>query len=209
MADQNNEVIEEKLKEKILQKENKKSFSSEKCQKIEEQVKLSLKKQDTDEALKDVTIGALVLGSSDIHFDCYETYVVIRFRIDGVLVDIFQLEHREYKMVLERMKYASNLKLNISNIPQDGKYSMAIDDRKIDVRTSTLPIAYGENIVSRILDNSKSVVDFEKLGFFWTSKRLIDKAISRNNGMLLVTGPTGSGKTTTLYTMLSKLNSRE
>ena len=107
------------------------------------------------------------------------------------------------------MKYASNLKLNISNIPQDGKYSMGIDDRKIDVRISTLPIAYWENIVSRILDNSKSVVDFEKLWFFWTSKRLIDKAISRNNGMILVTGPTGSGKTTTLYTMLSKLNSRE
>ena len=209
MADQKVFLSEEKLKEKILKKEDKKSFSSEKFRKIEEQVKLSLSKQNTDEALKDITIWALVLWSSDIHFDCYETYVVVRFRIDGVLVDIFQLTHREYKMVLERMKYASNLKLNISNVPQDGKYALVIDERKIDVRISTLPIAYWENIVSRILDNSKSVVDFEKLGFFWTTKRLIDQAISKNNGMILVTGPTWSGKTTTLYTILSKLNTRE
>lgn len=209
MAEQKVIVNEEKLKEKILKKEDKKSFSSEKFVKIEEQVKLSLKKQDTDEALKDITIWALVLWSSDIHFDCYENFVVVRFRIDGVLVDIFQLLHKEYKLVLERMKYASNLKLNISNIPQDGKYAVKIDGRKIDVRVSTLPIAYGENIVSRILDNSKSVVDFEKLWFFWTSKRLVEQAIGRNNWMILVTWPTGSGKTTTLYTILAKLNSRE
>lgn len=209
MASQNPIILEEKLKENILKKESKKSFSSEKFKKIEDQVKLSLSKQDTDEALRDITIWALILGSSDIHFDCYEKDVVIRFRIDGVLVDVFNLEHKQYKSVLERMKYSSNLKLNISNIPQDGKYSMEIDGRKIDVRISTLPIAYGENIVSRILDNSKSVVDFEKLGFFWTSKRLVDQAIARNNGMILVTWPTGSGKTTTLYTILSKLNSRE
>jgi len=209
MADQKVIIDEEKLKEKILKKESKKSFSSEKFKKIEAQVKGSLVKQNTDEALRDITIWALVLGSSDIHFDCYEEYVVVRFRIDGVLVDVFRLQHKEYKPVLERMKYASNLKLNISNVPQDGKYSMIIEERKIDVRVSTLPIAYWENIVSRILDNSKSVVDFEKLGFFWTSKRLIDQAITRNNWMILVTGPTGSGKTTTLYTMLEKLNSRE
>jgi type IV pilus assembly protein PilB len=67
---------------------------------------------------------------------------VIRFRIDGVLVDVFQLLHKEYKLILERMKYASNLKLNISNVPQDGKYAVMIDGRKIDVRVSTLPIAY-------------------------------------------------------------------
>lgn len=209
MTTQNIKITEEKLKEKILKKESKKSFSSEKFQKIEDQVKASLKKQDTDAVLKDITIWALVLGSSDIHFDCYEEYVVIRFRIDGILVDVFTLTHKEYKFILERMKYSSSLKLNISNIPQDGKYSLSIDERKVDVRISTLPIAYGENIVARILDNSKTVVDFEKLGFFWTSKRIMEKAIAKKNGMILVTGPTGSGKTTTLYTILSKLNTRE
>ena len=209
MTTQNVQITEDKLKEKILKKEDKKSFSSDKFQKIEDQVKISLKRQDTDAVLKDITIWALVLWSSDIHFDCYEEYVVIRFRIDGILVDVFRLTHKEYKFILERMKYSSNLKLNISNIPQDWKYSLAIDERKVDVRISTLPIAYWENIVARILDNSKTVVDFEKLWFFWTSKRIMEKAISKKNGMILVTGPTGSGKTTTLYTILSKLNSRE
>ncbi|QFR38974.1 type II/IV secretion system protein [Candidatus Gracilibacteria bacterium 28_42_T64] len=200
---------EEKLKEKILKHEKKHIYSSDRFKKIEEKVLSALKKQNTDEALKDITIGALVLGSSDVHYECFDDYVVVRFRIDGVLVDIFKLTLKEYKMVLERLKYSSNLKLNISNIPQDGKYDMLIDERKIDVRVSTLPIKYGENIVSRILDNSNAVVDYEKLGFFWTSKRMIDKATSKKNGMILVTGPTGSGKTTTLYTILSKLNTRE
>ncbi len=200
---------EERLKKKILQKEDKKSFSSQKFEKIEEQVHKSLEKQNTDEALRDITIGALVLWSSDIHYDCYEDYVVLRFRIDGVLADIFRMTHKQYKMIVERMKYSSNLKLNISNIPQDGKYSMVIEERKIDVRISTLPIVFWENIVARILDNTKSVVDFDKLGFFWTSERLLNQAMEKRNGMVLVTWPTWSWKTTTLYTMLSKLNSRE
>jgi len=200
---------EERLKNKILQKEDKKSFSSEKFKKIEDQVHKSLDKQDTDEALRDITIWALVLWSSDIHYDCYEDYVVLRFRIDWVLADIFRLTHKQYKMIVERMKYSSNLKLNISNIPQDGKYSMVLEERKIDVRISTLPIVYWENIVARILDNTKSVVDFDKLWFFWTSERLLKQAIEKKNGMILVTWPTWSWKTTTLYTMLSKLNSRE
>lgn len=200
---------QEKLKKKILQQEDKKLFTSQKFQKIEEQVHHSLEKQNTDEALRDITIWALVLWSSDIHYDCYEEYVVLRFRIDGVLADIFRLTHKQYKMIVERMKYSSNLKLNISNIPQDGKYSMIIDERKIDVRISTLPIAFWENIVARILDNTKSVVSFDKLGFFWTSERLLTQALEKKNGMILVTWPTWSWKTTTLYTMLSKLNSRE
>ncbi|MCP4523152.1 MAG: type II/IV secretion system protein [Candidatus Gracilibacteria bacterium] len=200
---------EEKLKEKILNNEKKKNFSSEKFHKIEDQVKKSLAKQDTDEALKDITIGALVMGSSDIHFECSETFITLRFRIDGILVDILNFTKAEYKLLLERMKYASNMKLNITNIPQDGKYAFVIEEKKIDVRVSTLPIHFGENIVARILDNSKSVVDFEQLGFFWTSKRIVEQSIKKKNGLILVTGPTGSGKTTTLYTILSKLNSRE
>ncbi|MFK7780694.1 MAG: GspE/PulE family protein, partial [Candidatus Gracilibacteria bacterium] len=84
-----------------------------------------------------------------------------------------------------------------------------IDDRKIDVRVSTLPVGSHENVVCRILDNSNAIIDFEKLGFFWTTKRILERAISQKNGMILVTGPTGSGKTTTLYTILAKLNTRE
>lgn len=200
---------EEKLKEEILSQEEKKDYKSSRFWKIEEKVKSSLKLQKTDDALKDITLWALVLWSSDIHYEVFENYVVVRFRIDGVLVDIFRLEHKEYKLVLERLKYSSSLKLNITNIPQDGKYSMVIDDRDIDVRISTLPVGKSENVVSRILDNTKAIVDFDKLWFFWTTKRIMENAISKKNGLILVTWPTGSGKTTTLYTILSKLNTRD
>jgi len=201
--------VSELLKEEILEKEAKKTYSSDKFKKIEEKVKASLKKQKTDEALKDITIWALVLWWSDVHYDTFEDYVVVRFRIDWVLVDIFRLTHKEYKTVLERLKYASSLKLNITNIPQDWKYDLNIDWRKIDVRVSTLPVWNYENAVCRILDNTNAIIDFDKLWFFWTTKRMLEKAISKRNGMILVTWPTGSGKTTTLYTILSKLNTRE
>jgi len=200
---------QEDLKEKILNSEEKKIYESQKFKKIEKQVKDSLKKQSTDSALRDITIWALVLWSSDIHYEVFENYIVVRFRIDWILVDIFKLNNQEYKLIKERLKYASSLKLNITNIPQDGKYSLKIEERDIDVRISTLPIKYWENIVCRILDNNWIIIDFEKLWFFWTTKRMLEKSLSKRNWMILVTWPTGSGKTTTLYTMLSKLNIRD
>lgn len=200
----------EALKEKILEQEEKKEIYSERFVKIEEKVKESLVRQATDDALKDISVGALILGSSDVHYECYEKEVVVRFRIDGVLVDIFNLTKAEYKKIVERLKYASGLKLNITDVPQDGKYSLQLEDEKrIDVRVSTLPIKYGENIVCRILDSQATAIDFEELGFFWTSKRMLERAITQKAGMILITGPTGSGKTTTLYTILERINTRE
>jgi len=200
----------EELKKQVLEQEKAREYKSSRFQKIENQVLESLKRQATDDALKDLSLWALVVGSSDIHYECFEDYVVVRFRIDGVLVDIFRLSEDKYKKIVERLKYAANLKLNVSNIPQDGKYTIDLQEwKKIDVRVSTLPIAYGENIVCRILDSDKAVIDFEDLWFFWTSKRMLKKAVSNKSGMILVTGPTGSGKTTTLYTILNKLNTRE
>lgn len=201
--------IQEVLKKNILKNEEKKGYFSEKFLKIEEQVKKSLKEQSTDKALIDITIWALVLWSSDIHYEVFEKYIIVRFRIDWVLVDIFKLTNQEYKLIKERLKYSSSLKLNIVEVPQDWKYSIDLGDKKIDVRVSTLPIKYWENIVCRLLDNSWIVIDFEKLWFFWTTKRMLERALSKTNWMVLVTWPTGSGKTTTLYTMLSKLNTRE
>jgi general secretion pathway protein E len=93
----------------------------------------------------------------------YEKDVIVRFRIDGVLVDIFNLQHKEYKAILERLKYSAGLKLNIVEVPQDGKYSMKIDEKKVDVRVSTLPTKYGENVVCRVLDAQKNIIDFEDL----------------------------------------------
>ena len=133
----------------------------------------------------------------------------MRIRIDGELVTIATLEKQEYKLLLERLKYKSNLKLNITEIPQDGKYRVSDDGANIDVRVSTLPVRYGENAVCRILDSTKSIPSVEELGFMWTSKRQIEKSLMKKNGTILVTGPTGSGKTTTLYSMLAGLNTSE
>ena len=201
--------VSELLKKEILKNEKKKSYFSDRFKKIEDKINLELDNRNADEALKHMTIWSLVLKSSDIHYEVFEDYVIVRFRIDWVLVDIFKLTHAKYKSILERLKYSSSLKLNITNIPQDWKYSMEIDGSKIDVRVSTLPVWDFENVVCRILDNSSAIIDFENLWFFWTTKRILEKAISKRNWMILVTWPTGSGKTTTLYTILSKLNTRE
>jgi len=198
------------LKKQILEQEQQREYHSSRFKKIEDQVKWGLSKQATDDALRDISLGALIVWSSDIHYECYESYVIVRFRIDGVLVDIFRLTKAEYKKITERLKYSANLKLNIDTIPQDGKYSLNVEDnKKIDVRVSTLPIAYGENIVCRILDSANTIIDFEDLWFFWTSKRMLNKSVENKSWMILVTWPTGSWKTTTLYTILNKLNSRE
>ncbi len=100
---------------------------------------------------------------------------------------ITELEKSEYKLLLERLKYKSNLKLNITEVPQDGKYRITDGGDRIDVRVSTLPVRYGENAVCRILDSTKSIPTVGDLGFMWTSKRQIDKALKKKNGTLLVT----------------------
>jgi type IV pilus assembly protein PilB len=170
----------------------------------------SLKVQDSDKALILITKWALGLGSSDIHYDLTETEARVRMRIDGALSNIFSLTLQEYKLLLERLKYKSELKLNLTQIPQDGKYRITeVEDGHIDVRVSTLPVKTGENVVCRILDSTKSIPNVGELGFVWTSKRQIDKSLAKKSGMILVTGPTGSGKTTTLYSMMQELNTEE
>ena len=176
---------------------------------LEKVIHDTLKKQDSDAALTLITKWALGFGSSDIHYDAQEHDIKVRLRIDGELEDVATLSKGEYKLLLERLKYKSNLKLNITEIPQDGKYRLTENSDRIDVRISTLPVRYGENTVCRILDSTKSIPKVEELGFMWTSKRQIDRSMKKKNGTILVTGPTGSGKTTTLYSMLTGLNTHE
>ncbi len=156
-----------------------------------------------------ITKGALALGSSDIHYDQGETETYIRLRIDGSLEKVCTLSRGEYKLVLERVKYKSDLKLNITTVPQDGKYRLVTENDKIDVRVSTLPVSYGENMVCRILDSGRKIPSVDDLGFMWTAKRQVEKSLKKKNGTILVTGPTGSGKTTTLYSMLTELNTED
>lgn len=117
----------------------------------------ALSRQDSDATLTLVTKGSLGFNSSDIHYDVGEHDVKVRLRIDGELMTIATLTHAEYKLLLERLKYKSDLKLNITEIPQDGKYRIVEDDKRIDVRVSTLPVRYGENVVCRILDSTKNI----------------------------------------------------
>ncbi|MDD4151403.1 MAG: GspE/PulE family protein, partial [Candidatus Gracilibacteria bacterium] len=196
----------EGLKEKILENEEKKYAKSTNFSYLEAEIKKYIANQDADNALLSITKGSMDFGASDIHYETKENKVNLRMRIDGILVDIFSIENKDYKLLLERLKYESGLKLNITDIPQDGKYTKIIDNKKIDVRVSTIATKYGENVVCRVLDATKSIIDFEDLGFFWTTKRILEKAINKKNGLILVTGPTGSGKTTTLYTIIKKLN---
>ncbi len=199
---------EEEFQDVIYEANNsrKKGLHEEKFEELAKYIHENLKKQDSDTTLTILTKGALALGSSDIHYDHGEKEIAIRIRIDGDLETITTLSRPEYKLLLERLKYKSDLKLNITDVPQDGKYRIASDGEKIDVRVSTLPVQYGENAVCRILDSSKSIPTVDELGFMWTSKRQIERSLRKKNGTILVTGPTGSGKTTTLYSMLTKLN---
>lgn len=200
----NDEDLQEKMTE--VQNNKKSSLQAERFAELEKMIHGFLAKQDSDNTLRVITKGALALGSSDIHYDQGETETRIRLRIDGDLQTICTLSKGEYKLLLERLKYKSDLKLNITHIPQDGKYRLVTDDDKIDVRVSTLPVQYGENMVCRILDSGRKIPSVDDLGFMWTAKRQVEKAIKKKNGTILVTGPTGSGKTTTLYSILSNLN---
>lgn len=178
---------EEFKKAKEALQRDKHFFHSDKFAELGKFVKEALARQDSDTALTLITKGALSLGGSDIHYDVGNTGISVRLRIDGHLVTIFELTSAEYKIILERLKYKSNLKLNITHIPQDGKYRIDESEDRIDVRISTLPVKLGENVVCRILDSTNSIPAMSDLGFMWTSKRQIDKSMTKKNGMILVT----------------------
>lgn len=157
--------------------------------------------------VKTILIGAINLRASDIHFEPEESKVRIRFRIDGDLQDVILIPKPVYTPLLSRIKLLSKMKLNIFKRPQDGRFTIVIaDDERndIEVRTSILPTEYGESLVIRIL-NPKNLINLEDLGLRPDLFDLFQKEIQKPNGMILVTGPTGSGKTTTLYSFLKKI----
>ncbi|KKP98029.1 MAG: hypothetical protein US79_C0003G0074 [Parcubacteria group bacterium GW2011_GWC1_38_17] len=158
----------------------------------------------------ELTIGAsLGLSASDIHFEPQEKETILRYRIDGILHEIVALDKKIYKSILTRIKLISGLKINITEIPQDGRFTIKLGELEVEVRVSILPGAYGEDLVMRILHPKTISVPLEELGFQKFHYDIIAREIQRPNGIILVTGPTGSGKTTTLYAFLKKLNSPE
>jgi general secretion pathway protein E len=145
--------------------------------------------------------------ASDIHIEPFENELKVRYRIDGVLHDIEQPPRRQQAAIVSRVKIMAKLNIAERRLPQDGRIKLRTMGKEIDMRVSTLPTLYGESVVLRILDRSSIVLDLEQLGFPLDTLGQFEKLIVRPYGMILVTGPTGSGKTTTLYGALEKINS--
>ncbi len=164
----------------------------------------------TTEIFETILTGAIKLRSSDIHIEPEEkTLIRLRYRIDGVLQDIGRFPGIVYPLLLSRIKMLGKMKLNVRDKSQDGHFSLDLDGRKIDIRVSSIPGNFGESLVMRILDEATALADIETLGLRGLAYEQVERAFQKPTGIILNTGPTGSGKTTTLYAILRKLNTPE
>ncbi|MBI5412082.1 type II/IV secretion system protein [Candidatus Peregrinibacteria bacterium] len=171
-----------------------------------ELLKKKVENSPSDIALHTIAVGAYRTRSSDIHFQPEQEEVLVRFRIDGVLQHVFDLPRKVYEGILTQIKYMAHMKANIVEVPQDGQYAFTAEGKLMNVRTSTLPTQYGEACVLRLLDSERTFSDFRELGYRGQAIQDIEAAVGLSHGMILITGPTGSGKTTTLYSMLKKID---
>ena len=156
--------------------------------------------------LKELIGEAKSLGSSDIHIESYENRCRVRLRIDGKLLERYTLERDEYPAFINKVKVSANLDIAEKRLPQDGRIFFKEGDLKFDIRVSVLPTLFGEKIVLRLLNNDAANVDLYSLGFLKNQLEDYLDGIRRPNGIILISGPTGSGKTTTLYATLKLLN---
>lgn len=152
---------------------------------------------------------AIMQGASDIHIEPMEEEVLVRYRTDGILHDAMKLPKIAAGSVVARLKVLSNLKLDQKRLPQDGRFKMEMDSQKVAFRVSMLPVFYGEKVVMRLLRENRSGFSLEGIGFHGSTLERVHKATRATTGIILVTGPTGSGKSTTLYTVLDLLNTPE
>ena len=149
---------------------------------------------------------AIRSSASDIHIEPREGYIQVRYRIDGVLKEVNQLPKNIANALVSRIKILSNLKIDERRVPQDGRFKIRLGSKQFAFRVSTLPVSEGEKTVMRILNESSEALPLDKLGYWGSALNTINNALEQPNGMILVTGPTGSGKSTSLFSVLSKLN---
>ena len=154
-------------------------------------------------------VDAVEIGASDVHFEPYEDEFKVRYRIDGVLNDVESPPKQFQSAIISRVKLMAKLNISERRLPQDGRIKLSIRDKEVDFRVSTVPTLFGESLVMRILDRATLLLDLQKLGFPEDILEAHIRLTSQPYGMILVTGPTGSGKTSTLYATLSLLNSSE
>lgn len=175
--------------------------------------KLAIEKsEDISLSMKNMMGGGVILRFSDLHLEIEEKAAALRVRLDGMLQHACDFDMATYKKIVSRIKLLSGLKLNIEKVPQDGRFTVALHKPEglleIEIRVSTIPTNFGENVVMRIL-NPQSLIDLEELGLRSDLYALFQEQAKKPNGMIIVTGPTGSGKTTTLYAFLKKIRSPE
>lgn len=160
----------------------------------------------TTDILIIIVAAALKLKSSDIHVEAEEKGIVVRLRVDGILQEITTIDIEKWKQIINRIKLISGLKINVSDKPQDGRFTIFEKGKNLDVRVSALPTTWGESVVMRILNPEAAELGFESLGFRTAALKRLIREIEKPHGMIVTTGPTGSGKTTTLYAVLKHLN---
>ncbi len=163
----------------------------------------------TTQLLDVLIMGAINTKASDIHLEPTEDILIVRYRIDGVLQDVVHLPKTQYDSLISRIKYLAHLRMDLANQPQDGRFSFKTSKEVIDMRISTMPSSAGETIVMRLLNQNQGKISLEDMGFRSEALAVIRAAISRPHGVILTSGPTGSGKTSTLYSILSELNRPE
>jgi type IV pilus assembly protein PilB len=208
---------EEGIEKVIDQFQNLTSEVSEALKNVENSPKLEIKagEEKLEELTQDAPVTRAVntileyaakSKASDIHIEPQEGALKVRFRVDGILQETMSLPVHIQAALVSRIKILSNLKIDEHRVPQDGRFDVAMEDHDIDVRVSISPIVHGEKVVMRLLDKSGGIIDLDSLGLRGHSYRIIEQGIKRPHGMILATGPTGSGKTTSLYAVLTKLN---
>jgi len=159
--------------------------------------------------VNDMLFRALQLRASDIHVHPYENKLQIRYRVDGILYDVLSLNRNVLPLIISRIKVMAGMDIAERRLPQDGRCSVRLGQREIDLRISTVPTSYGERSVLRILDKSTGLFALNELGLWEDDLQKFDSLLNRSHGVIFVTGPTGSGKTTTLYACLNRINSSE
>lgn len=156
-----------------------------------------------------ILVDSIKVGASDVHFEPEGQFLRLRYRVDGDLVQVRSFHRNYWAAIAVRIKIMSGMNIAETRMPQDGRISFEVMGREVDFRVATQPTVHGENIVMRLLDKTKSLVPLENLGFAEHNIRLLKKLLKRPEGVIIVTGPTGSGKTTTLYSILSYINSMD
>jgi len=173
---------------------------------LEELKNLVYKWDNIQKICETIILAAVLAEASDIHIEPLSSFVRLRYRVDGDLKEILEYQSFLHAGVIARFKIISELKIDESRVPQDGRISQSIDGKPLDLRVSTLPTVHGEKIVMRIVDKSKKIPELNMLGIEGRNKELLEKAISLPNGVILTSWPTWSGKSTTLYSILTMLN---